>query len=216
MNTHILILEDDPLFSETLGDVIEGLGYSPVYALDSETALELTFHRKFSLYLLDVKVPGINGFDFLDELRKSGDETPAMFITSLRDKESLSKGFKSGCDDFLRKPVDIEELELRTLALLKRSGAGKEGIIVDGTEFLPAEHTLVRGEETIILKPQESRLLQLLLQNRGKVVEKSRIFDILWDGEPNEGALRVYINALKKLYGKEKIVNIRGVGYRFE
>lgn len=212
----VLILEDDPLFAETLEDVVESLGCSAVLAADSEQAMELSFTHRCVLYLLDVKVPGINGFDFLHELRQSGDETPAMFVTSLRDKESLSKGFQAGCDDFLRKPVDIDELELRIKAILKRTGAMQSGMMIGEKCFEPQNNRIIDGDRLIDIKPQESLLLEMLLQNRGRIVEKNSMYERVWDGEENDGALRVYITAFKKIFGKDSITNIRGVGYRFE
>lgn len=212
----ILILEDDTLFAETLGDVVENLECTAILAADSEQAMDLTYEHHCILYLLDVKVPGINGFDFLYELRQSGDETPAMFITSLRDKESLSKGFQAGCDDFLRKPVDIEELEHRIKAILKRTGALRSSIYIGEKRFEPQNHRVFDTEEVYDIKPQESLLLEMLVRNQGRIVEKTAIYEQIWEGEEHDGTLRVYITTLKKIFGKDSITNIRGVGYRFE
>ncbi|MEA2029908.1 MAG: response regulator transcription factor, partial [Campylobacterota bacterium] len=118
---HILILEDDRLFNETLQDYLEDFGHSVAFALDPYSALDLTYEDNFDCYLFDVNLPYESGFDLLSKLRQSGDTTPTIFITSRDDKSSLASGFKSGADDYIKKPVDLDELTFRLNALLKRT-----------------------------------------------------------------------------------------------
>ena len=117
----LLLLEDDRLFGETLVDFLEGEGYEVVHFLSAKPAIEMVYEEDaFDLYLLDVNIPDMNGFDLLRQLRESGDKTPAIYITSARDKEALATGFHSGADDYMKKPIDLDELLLRIEAQLRR------------------------------------------------------------------------------------------------
>lgn len=219
MRHKILILEDDRLFIETMQDFLEEENFVVDLAYNGEEALNKSFNNKYDLYLLDVNVPYINGFDFLRELREAGDKTPAIFITSLNDKASLSTGFNSGCDDFLKKPVDLDELLFRIKAIIARYKPQIKTIQLDeNTLFDFANLQLLRENSNLNLAPKEAMLLKLLLQNRDKIVNKEMIEEYLWNPSENisEGSIRVYINNLKKIIGKDKIKNIRGVGYKFE
>ncbi len=218
MSSKILILEDDRLFIETLEDFLEEESFSVDLAYDGEEALEKSFNSKYDLYLLDVNVPYINGFDFLKELREAGDKTPAIFITSLQDKNSLSKGFSVGCDDFLKKPLDLDELLFRIKAIISRVKPQYNLIMLDENSFFDFENLRIKkNNEEVNLPPKEAILLKLLLENRGNIVTKERIVENLWNPSENisEGAIRVYINNLKKFLDKDNIKNIRGIGYKF-
>ncbi|WP_187648109.1 response regulator transcription factor [Nitrosophilus labii] len=217
MSFKILLLEDDKLFAETIEDFLEEENFIVSVVDDAKKALNRCYKGKYDLYIFDVKVPYMSGFDLLKELRNSGDDTPTIFITSLKEKEDLSEGFMAGADDYLKKPVDLEELLFRIKAILKRS-VGEELISFGEFRFDMKRKILTKNDKEIELNPKELELLALLLKNRGKTVTKEMIFETLWNPDEiiSEGALRVYINNIKKTIGKEYITNIRGVGYRFE
>ena len=162
----------------------------------------------------------MNGFDFLKELRSAGDRTPAIFVTSLNDQESLTKGFMLGGDDYIKKPFDLEEMLLRIKALLSRAkGIIDDWLVIDEEYKLNlARKRLFYKKEELDINLKDFELLYLLVKERGNVVTKEMIHERLWSSseEINEGSIRVYINNLKKIFGKEGIVNIRGIGYRFE
>jgi len=134
---NILLLEDDELFAASLIDFLESENFNVEHAINGEELLCLTYDNRYDLYLLDINVPKINGLESLLSLRTSDDNTPAIFLTSYKDKEILKDGFKSGADDFLTKPVDLDELILRIEAVLKRSGKQYDIIRVDNLEFNP-------------------------------------------------------------------------------
>ena len=217
MSYKVLLLEDDELFSETIKDFLEEEEFKVSVVEDAKKALNRCYKGKYDLYLFDVKVPFMSGFDLLKELRGAGDDTPTIFITSYKEKESLKEGFLSGADDYIKKPVDLDELLFRIKALLKRS-VGEEIKDFDGFRFDMKRKILTKENKEIELNPKELELLALLLKNEGKTVTKEMIYEALWNPDEiiSEGALRVYINNLKKTIGKDKITNIRGVGYRFE
>lgn len=215
----ILLLEDDELFSESLEDFLEEQGYSIDIACDGEVALELNFKKNYDLYLLDINVPKINGLELLKELRDSGDETPTIYLTSYKDKDTLKKGFLNGADDYLRKPVDLEELLLRIKSLLKRSGKQVSDVNITNTLTFKTDKKRVYEEGIDLNLPVKIvSLLELCLENRGSIVTKDMIVSRLWSTEEeySEGSIRVYINALKKIIGKESIINVKGVGYKVE
>ena len=218
MSYRILLLEDDELFCETLCDFLQEEDFFVKSVSNGQEALEEVYKNSFDLFLLDVKVPKINGFDFLKLLRDSGDETPAIFITSLTSIESLSKGFLVGGDDYLKKPFELEELLIRINALLKKRKK-EELFKIDDTFTLDIKRKqLYKNGEVLDLHLKDIQLLTLLVQNRGKVVTKDMILQTLWPPgeEPSFGAIRVYVNNLKKIFSKERIKNIRGIGYKFE
>lgn len=217
--SRILVVEDDPLFAETIEDFLEESGHSVALAGSGERALDLNFREKFDLYLLDINLPGMAGTALLKELRESGDRTPALFLTSHTEKTMLVTGFRSGCDDYLTKPVDLDELALRVQALLRRSGKSSERIQVgQGRWFLPEENLVETDEGKEALEPMAGKLLGLLVANLGKTVTWEMIEEALYPagGTPSPGAVRVYVAKLKKLLGTDRVVNIRGIGYRLE
>lgn len=214
MSVKILLLEDDKLFNETLQDFLEEEGFVLDTALDPYTALDLSYENNYDLYLFDVNLPYENGFDFLEKLRNAGDMTPTIFITSRNDKTSLTQGFTKGSDDYLIKPVDLDELLLRIRAVLRRQ-IRTEVVKVGDYRFDNSVKLLYQDDNILKLTQKASELLYVLLQGRGSVVPTEQIKERLWSSaeESSDGALRVYIAQLKK-YFPTQIQNIRGVGYK--
>ena len=210
----ILVLEDDKLFNETLEDFLEEEGHTIQCALDPYTALDLTYETVFDLYLFAVNLPYENGFELLEKLRQSGDETPCIFITSRDDKASLKEGFEQGGDDYITKPVDLEELFLRMQAVLRRQ-VRSEIVQIDRYQFDILTKTLYHNDKTLELSSKGGKLLLVLLEGQGRVVPLDQIKERLWSSaeEASDGALRVYITQLKK-YFPTQIQNVRGVGYQ--
>jgi DNA-binding response OmpR family regulator len=211
----ILLLEDDDILSETLTELLEYEGFDVLHVTDGEEALDATFNEKFNLFLLDVNVPKLDGFELLKSLRESADTTPAIFITALSDVASLSKGFESGADDYIKKPFDFDELIIRINALLKKAyHTYSDELKVGEFRFRVDKDELYRGENFIPLPPYDLKITKLFFQNLDKTLHKEEIFETLSDGgEMSEGALRVHINKLRKL--GLPIVTVKGIGYRF-
>jgi DNA-binding response OmpR family regulator len=215
MSPKILLLEDDQLFNETLQDFLEEEGYTISNALDPYSALDLTYEENFDLYLFDVNLPYESGFDLLKKLRDSGDKTPTIFITSREDKESLKEGFLSGGDDYIKKPIDLDELVLRVDAILRRLSRSKK---VDIKEYTinTIEKQIYKNGQKIDSSKKVIELLLLFISSNGEVILIDEIKQTLWatNQEASDGSIRVYITQLKKLF-PNNIENIRGVGYRF-
>ncbi len=213
----VLVLEDNELLLETMEDFLENVGFEVDLAKDGEEALSLSKEKNYSLYLLDIKVPFLNGIEFLKELREQGDNTPAIFITSATDKESILKGYDAGCDEYIKKPFDLDELFMRIKAVLKRVEPEDTIKINDQYTYNTKRKRLLKNDKEVKINLKDLQLLELLLKNRNQIVTKEMIKDELWRDEESvsSGSLRVYINNLKKIFGKDSIENIRGLGYRF-
>ncbi len=213
----VLVLEDNGLLLETMEDFLENSGFEVNLAKDGEEALKLSYENSYMLYLLDINVPLINGIEFLKELREFGDNTPAIFITSSNEKESIIKGYDAGCDDYIKKPFDLDELLMRIKAVLKRTELADMIQIDENYTYNMKRKRLLRGDREVKINLKDLQLLELFLKNRSKVVTKEMIRDELWQYERvmSSGSLRVYVNNLKKIFGKNSIENIRGLGYRF-
>ena len=212
----ILLLEDDKLFNETLQDFLEEEGFDLDFALDPYSALELSYENIYDLYLFDVNLPYESGFDLLEKLRQSGDTTPTIFLTSRDDKLSLIQGFESGADDYMKKPIDLDELLLRIMALLRRQ-IRNEKVIIGDYELDMLSKTLYLNDVELEVTPKAVELLILLIQGNGTIVSSDDIKNRLWAASQNAsaGSLRVYITQLKK-YFSLNIVNVRGIGYKWQ
>lgn len=213
--SRVLLLEDDPLFADTLVDFLQESGFEVELAPNGQSALDKTFTQKFDLYLLDINVPLIDGITLLKELRDSNDNTPAIFLTSHKDKEMLKKGFVSGADDFLTKPFDTDELLLRINALLKRFQS--ESALCIGLLCSDDIHKRISyNKEELDLSKKEYELLLLLMKHANNTVPKEMILNELWSSSEggSDGALRVYINRIKQLIPQINIENVRGIGYK--
>ncbi len=206
----ILLLEDDEILAQTLEQILKSDGYDVALASDGEEALDFTYDNKFDMYLLDINVPLLNGMDFLKLSRDAGDKTPAFFITALRDIDSLSKAFDSGCDDYIKKPFDMDELLIRISSILKKKNPSIE---YKNIKFDLLANRIYKDEKEIELGVVEKAVFSLLLRNVSMVVHKSAFYDEMQ--KPSDSALRVLINKLRKIFNIE-IKNIKGIGYKIE
>ncbi|WP_298946352.1 response regulator transcription factor [uncultured Campylobacter sp.] len=216
--TQILLVEDDETLSELISEYLSEQGYDVTVRADAKAALDTAYERNFDILILDVKLPKGDGFSLLRELRRLGDDTPAIFTTSLNALQDLEIGYKSGCDDYLKKPYELKELLLRIQILIKRkfSHVNDEFIeLNDGYKFYPSSKTLRQNGQIVSLSNKESELLALFLENKNTLLSKEAIFDKIWNygEEPSELSLRVYVKNLRRILGKDAIINRRGDGY---
>jgi DNA-binding response OmpR family regulator len=211
----ILLLEDDKLLNETIQDILEDEGFDITGVLEPYSAADLCYENRYDLYLFDINLPYENGFEFLQKLRASGDLTPTIFITSREDKSSLQKAFGLGCDDYMKKPLDMDELILRVNAVLKR-GFKKDEIYIDDYTIDCESKQLYRQNSRIDISPKAIELLIALLSAKPQVATNEYLLTSLSSNykSPSSGVIRVYITQLKK-YFDNHIENIRGIGYRW-
>ncbi|MEN8146056.1 MAG: response regulator transcription factor [Campylobacterota bacterium] len=220
MKAKLLLLEDESALNETITEYLQEQGYEVVSVFDGDEAQERVYETPFDLLLLDVNVPGIDGFSLLKAARETGTKTPAIFLTSRSALADVEDGFESGADDYLRKPFALKELLLRIENLLKRNfhHDNTDKIELDDNLYYDtATLTLYKNGETVTLGDKESRLLKLFIQRRGELVVHEVIREQLWgfDEEPSDDALRTYIKHLRQILGKEHIVSHKRLGYQF-
>ena len=220
MKAKILLLEDDLTLSETVVEFLEEQGYEVIPAYDGEQASEIIYESVFDLFLLDVNVPLLNGFELLKQKREEGVKTPAIYITSLNSIDSLETGYNSGCDDYIRKPFVLKELLFRIETILKRGFFHETSpriVIGEDIEYDTDSNLLYVKGEKVQLNSKEGTLLKLFLQHQDETVIHEVIYETLWtyDETPSENALRTYIKNIRKIIGKDKIVSIKKLGYRF-
>ncbi len=215
----ILLLEDDINLSETIEEFLEDEGYKVISVYDGTSAEEKIYEEKFDILLLDVNVPGLNGFELLKKIREEGNETPAIYITSLNSTDDLSDGYESGCDDYIRKPFELKELLLRVQTILKRSffhKAKNRVIIKENTFYDLDSNELIKDGKKITLNNKEDKLLRLFLKYQNQIISHEKIYETLWnyDETYSDSALRTYIKNLRKILGKESIESIKKLGYK--
>lgn len=212
----VLLVEDNLILGDTIFDILEAEGFEATWVKDGKIALEKTFMNIYDIFLFDVNVPFINGFELLKDLRESGDKTPAIFITARVDIESLSRGFDVGADDYIKKPFELDELIIRINTQIKKSFKSySKSIIYKDISFDITEETIFKEGSQIYLSPLEFKLFELFIKNINKVISKEEILYYLHEGdEGSEAALRVQISKIKKI--GLNITNLRGVGYRCE
>ncbi|PLY05153.1 MAG: two-component system response regulator [Arcobacter sp.] len=220
MKTKLLLLEDDLTLSETVVDYFEEEGFEVLAVYDGDEAQEVIYENKFDLFLFDVNVPSMNGFELLKTVRKEGNTTPAIFITSLNSMSSLEEGFESGCDDYIRKPFELKELLLRVQTIIKREFSNNKESIVkidENISFDTTSNELIKDGEIVALNFKEQKLLKFFLQNKDELLIHDRIYDFVWDYDEqySDNSLRTYIKNLRKVLGKDRIVSLKKLGYRF-
>ncbi len=206
----ILVLEDDHILAQTILSILQMEGHYVTLASTGPQVLEHTFASKYDLYLFDVNVPIIDGFNLLKELRSSGDMTTTFFITALNDFQSFSYGFAIGANDYIKKPFDLDEFIVRVRAALNRHQnlISYKDIIYD-----PVAKEFTQDGKLCFLAPLESFILLLLMQNIDKTIEKAAFYELMESA--SDTALRVHISSLKQKLNLN-IINIRSVGYRLE
>ena len=212
----ILLLEDDVVFAESMVELLECEGFVVTHVADGNLALDATYESDFDMYLFDVNVPHIDGFELLKSLRDSEDKTPTIFLTALNDIASLANGFDVGADDYIKKPFEFDELLIRIQAILKKQfNLKKDEIKVGNFSYLVEKNELHGKDGFIALTPNDLKLTELFFKQPDRTLTKEFILDELYEGkEMGSGVLRVYINKLRKV--GLPIITMKGVGYRLE
>lgn len=217
----VLLLEDDIALADVISEYLEDSGFDLDLVYDGEEALTYAYESKYDLYIFDVNVPVIQGFDLLKILRENEDTTPTIFITSLNDISDVSKGFESGADDYIKKPFELAELLLRIKNIQKRSFTQQRSSIVqidDHISFDLNTELLITQNENVSLPNKELKLLKHFLQHPNEIVTFENLYKVLWDYDETTSSesLRAHIKNLRKHLTQDMIDNIRGIGYRFK
>jgi DNA-binding response OmpR family regulator len=206
----ILLLEDDQILCASLKEFLELDGYSVDIAHRGSEVFDLTFSNTYDLYILDINVPEIDGFDVLSALKDAGDRTPAIYITAQTDINSIARGFKIGAEDYIKKPFDPEELVIR----IKSKYQLEDTLLtLQDICYNPTTRLLQKGSQTVGLGEVQQNLFHLLMVQQNKIVSAFELMECL--EQPSANALRVNLAKLKTKLGIE-IKNIRGQGYMIE
>lgn len=216
----ILVVEDDKDLNQTVCSFLNKNGFDTVGALNANDAYDEMYGTMFDLIISDIMMPGIDGYEFAKSVREMNTEIPILFMTARDDFESKRKGFKAGIDDYLVKPVDLEELILRIEALLRRAKIATSKKIEIGNVVLDAEeHTAYLDGEEITLTVREFNLLYKLLSYPKKTFTRSQLMDEFWDADSCSGSrtVDVYMTKIRDKFSEcdsFEIVTVHGLGYK--
>lgn len=213
----ILLLEDEYTLRKSIKEVLEDSNYQVTDFADGKEALQHIYKNKYDLLILDVNVPGINGFELLEHIRDVDIEVPTIFLTSLTQIDHMERGYESGCCDYIKKPFDMAELKLRVASAIKIGTLNTHasqinlphGYIYDSKSF-----TLKKDDEVVQLSKTEKIILELFISNKNQVVTSDMLQNYVWDDYVDPANIRVQINNLRKKLHKDLIVNVRGLGYK--
>lgn len=214
---HILIAEDEEPIANLIKMNLRKAGYQCVWAADGDRAADLLGEEKFDLVLLDVMLPGINGYELMEYARTL--EVPVIFLTALGSTENKVKGLKMGADDYLTKPFEIVELLARVEAVLRRYNKAEAVLNVFDVVIDTASRCVTRDDEQIPLTMKEFDLLLLLVRNRNIALYRETIYENVWGGEymGQSRTVDLHIQRLKKkLNWDNEITAVYKVGYRLE
>ena len=213
----ILIAEDEEPIANLIKMNLRRAGYECVWAPDGEKAADLMEEQHFDLVLLDIMLPGINGYELLDYAKTL--ELPVIFLTALGSTENKVKGLRLGADDYLPKPFEIVELLARVEAVLRRYNKTESKLKVFDVEIDTASRSVSRAGEEIALTMKDFDLLLLLARNRNIALYRETIYETVWGGEymGQSRTVDLHIQRLKKKLGWDKeITAVYKVGYRLE
>ena len=213
----ILIAEDERPIADLIELTLTGAGYACEQANDGGTAADLIAEHDYELAVLDIMLPGIDGYELLGYLRSTG--TPVIFVTARTSLQDRVRGLNLGADDYLTKPFEPLELVARVESVLRRAGRANVVLRAFGVELDPAAHTVSRDGRPLHLAPREFELLELLMRNRGLTLYREVLYERLWgdDESFDTRPLDLCIARLRRKLGwKDEIRTVFRVGYRLE
>jgi two-component system alkaline phosphatase synthesis response regulator PhoP len=230
MSQKILVIEDEPTLARLLSYNLSQEGYETKVIDHGGDGLQEALQQSYDLLILDIMLPGLNGFEILTKLRQKGNKTPVIILTARNAEEEVVQGLKHGADDYITKPFGVAELLARVSAVLRRTQSdelimdkqkGTDKVIVVGdVHIYPEKYEVSLGGESIPLRPKEFEVLLYLVQRPGVVVTRDDLMNIVWgfDYIGGQRTVDVHVSSLrKKLEMNQQSVqidSIRGVGYK--
>jgi two-component system, OmpR family, response regulator len=219
----ILVTEDEHRIARALKEGLEQESYAVDVEYDGEEGYNAAAAGDYDLIILDVMMPGLNGFEVCERLRQDGDHTPILMLTARDQDKDIIKGLDSGADDYLAKPFSFEVLLARVRSLLRRphESLGEELRIAD-LSLNTITKKVTRGGEDIALSSKEYALLEYLLRNQGRVLSKNNIISHVWDFDADilPNTVEVFItylrNKIDRPFATPLIQTVRGFGYKLE
>ncbi|GKS09321.1 DNA-binding response regulator [Paenibacillus chitinolyticus] len=230
MSQKILVIEDEPTLARLLSYNLTQEGYETKVVDHGGDGLQAAMQQPYDLIILDVMLPGLNGFEVLSKLRQKGNATPVVILTARNAEEEVVQGLKHGADDYITKPFGVAELLARVAAVLRRTQADEPGgegkkstdkvIAVGDLQIFPEKYEVYLGEESIPLRPKEFEVLLYLVQRPGVVITRDDLMNIVWgfDYIGGQRTVDVHVSSLRKKLEMNQqsvqIESIRGVGYK--
>lgn len=221
----ILIIEDDQTLNQNISDALKAEDFNTVSLFDGSLA-ERTFKKEnFDCVIMDINLPGKNGFEICKDFRQHNKNTPVIMLTAFSELDDKVKGYNCGADDYLTKPFYMRELLLRVNALIKRNMKNevkKETISAGDIRISLATKKVTRQGKEIELTPREFQILVKLIENKGELISKKELIKEIWGSivDANTNTIEVYINFLRnkvdKPFGKSSIKTKVGYGYYYE
>jgi DNA-binding response OmpR family regulator len=217
----ILIVEDEQRLADSVARGLRAEGFETDVVHDGLDGLWRAKETPYAAIVLDILLPGMNGYKVCAELREAGVWTPILMLTAKDGEYDEAEALDTGADDYLRKPFAFVVLVSRLRALIRRGAVPRPAVLEAGDlRFDPSDRTCSRGGAPIVLTPREAAVLDLLLRRRGHVVSKSELLDAVWgfdfEGDPN--VLEVYVGYLRrkidKPFGRQSLRTVRGLGYQ--
>lgn len=215
----VLLLEDDYLYKISIKEFLEELDFVVEDFENGEDALNAIFDRKYDLFLFDIRVPKIDGFELVKYIREASIDTPIIILTSLTDIKDLSLGYTLGCNDYIRKPFDMIELKFRIEQVLKNSFKVNDDVIElqFGFKYSFKKSLLYQNEKIVDLSQKELELVSFLVQNRGFFVSIESLHENVWENKDISYAdIRMCIKRVREKTSKDFIVTKRFLGYKID
>jgi len=214
----ILLLEDEYSLRVSIEEFLTDIGYRVDGFTDGLEAHDAVYDTSYDILLLDVNVPSLDGFEMLKKLRADGLKTPAIFLTSMTETADLKEGYKRGCCDYIRKPFDLEELELRIDQAIASVSSDESSVVDIGCNVMydMKKSKLTLDDNEIVLRKTEKDMLEVLIKNKNAVVSTQMFQDEVWGEYVEPATIRVQLNNLRKKLPDEIIQNRRGLGYIIE
>ncbi len=226
MNAKILLVEDDTSLGFVISDHLRNLGYEVTLCCDGVEAIQRFSQEKFHLGIFDVMMPKKDGFTLAQEIRKFDKETPILFLTAKSMMDDKVHGFKVGGDDYMTKPFNFDEFEMRIQSLLKRVNIDlveSQTTVFDLGKYSydSEQHEIKLGKERKSLTKKENQILQILAKSKNQVVAREIVLTAVWGQDDYfvGRSLDVFITKLRKYFAEDenvKILNIHGIGFKLE
>ena len=217
---HVLVVEDDERLNQIVCASLSEAGYAPHSAFCAQQAFDLLYSQSIDVIISDIMMPGVDGFELVQSVRSVNKTIPILLMTARDDIAAKQRGFRAGIDDYMVKPIDVDELLLRIQALLRRARIEKEKRLVMGKTVLDAEEmsAYVDGEE-ISMTVREFSILYKLLSYPRRTFSRAQLMDEFWSGETSASlrAVDVHITRIRDKFSVSedfKIVTVHGLGYK--
>jgi len=221
---HVLVIEDNPDLVANVADFLEGRGHTLDIAYNGYAGLGFALENDYDAMILDLMLPGIDGFEVCARLRSAGRALPVLMLTARDGLEDKLEGFASGADDYLVKPFALQELEARLVAIARRSGSGHPGrtaerLRVADLEMDLATRRVTRAGQLVDLPPIPMKFLEVLMRRSPQLVSRAELERAAWGDEPPDSdALRAHLHLLRqaidKPFPRSLLHTVRGFGYR--